>query len=296
MRPRGRSRRLLLFPLSIGVATASCDRTDLSGGRPPPGPDEPEAAECADPPSVTDLRGRLFINELMLENESTLTDETGAHPPWVELYNSTDDVIDASLVALSDDFLEATKWTLPCGPESVIPARGYLVIFVDRRFDELGGIHTNFRLPTTGRAQLLVNRGSDIVNVDASLLAPDRSAGRSPDGARTIDVLATPTPGAANSGPFLPPASMDADFVRGDADENGRVNVQDMSRIVQVLFEAAAAPPCRDRLDANDDGDLDLTDATFVGDALFRRGPPPPDPFPELGPDPTADDLECLDP
>jgi hypothetical protein len=50
---------------------------------------------------------------------------------------------------------------------------------------------------------------------------------------------------------------------------------------------------CLDAADANDSGVLDVTDPIVLLDFLFRQGAPPPDPYPEEGPDPTDDPLGC---
>jgi hypothetical protein len=45
--------------------------------------------------------------------------------------------------------------------------------------------------------------------------------------------------------------------------------------------------------DADDDGALGVTDAIRILGFLFRRGEPPPGPFPGCGVDPTPDALGC---
>ena len=83
-------------------------------------------------------------------------------------------------------------------------------------------------------------------------------------------------------------------FVRGDANEDGRVDLSDAVAILAYLFRGAASPPCVDRLDVNDSGKIDVADSVYLLGYLFTGGPPPPPPFPDAGPDPTPDDLECL--
>ena len=43
-----------------------------------------------------------------------------------------------------------------------------------------------------------------------------------------------------------------------------------------------------------DNGVIDLTDPVRMLEYLFLGGATPPAPFPDRGPDPTADDLDCL--
>jgi len=85
------------------------------------------------------------------------------------------------------------------------------------------------------------------------------------------------------------------DFVRGDANDDGHVNITDPIFTLRSLFSGGATPPCADASDADDDGGIDLDDATFTLSFLFRGGPGPPAPGLECGPDPTEDVLPCLD-
>lgn len=86
------------------------------------------------------------------------------------------------------------------------------------------------------------------------------------------------------------------EFVRGDANEDGSVNVADVSFIAGYLFvPASPVPGCLDAADTNDDGNVDISDATYLLFDLFVPGsPPPPAPHPNPGPDLTfLDGLGC---
>jgi hypothetical protein len=84
------------------------------------------------------------------------------------------------------------------------------------------------------------------------------------------------------------------DFVRGDANADGTVDLADAIAVLGRLFAGALPPPCGDAADANDDGTLDLSDAVTLLMALFGSGRPLPLPADACGPDPTADALPCL--
>ncbi len=81
------------------------------------------------------------------------------------------------------------------------------------------------------------------------------------------------------------------EFVRGDADGDGRGTLADAIYTLNYLFLARPAPPVADAADANDDGALNLTDAVYLLNHLFTGGRPPPPPYLEAGTDPTADTL-----
>ena len=96
-------------------------------------------------------------------------------------------------------------------------------------------------------------------------------------------------------GPVDPPPPAGPRFVRGDADDNGVVNLTDAIFNLNYLFIGGAAPTCMDSSDADNSGTLQLTDGIFLLNYLFIGGAPPPDPGRECGLDPEepADGLGC---
>ncbi len=82
-------------------------------------------------------------------------------------------------------------------------------------------------------------------------------------------------------------------FVRGDFDGDGRVGLNDAIATLDLLFRRGAQPTCQDAVDANDDGEIDISDAVRSLIYQFAGGPPLPAPFPDPGPDPTRDRLTC---
>jgi hypothetical protein len=87
------------------------------------------------------------------------------------------------------------------------------------------------------------------------------------------------------------------DFLRGDADGDGSVNISDAVFTLHYLFvDSARSPTCQDAADADDTGRLNLTDAVFLLRFFFLEGLRPPDPFGDCGTDPTADSLTCATP
>ena len=83
-------------------------------------------------------------------------------------------------------------------------------------------------------------------------------------------------------------------FLRGDANDDGKVDISDPIYLLGYLFQGGAEPPCDDAADANDDGGRDISDAVSVLNHLFLGGTiPPPLPGGPSGFDPTLDDLGC---
>jgi hypothetical protein len=81
-----------------------------------------------------------------------------------------------------------------------------------------------------------------------------------------------------------------ADFIRGDANQDGSTNIADTLATLGCLFLGERCAPCADAADANDDGAVNIADATFTLAFLFLGGKAPPAPGPRgCGADPTLD-------
>ncbi len=82
------------------------------------------------------------------------------------------------------------------------------------------------------------------------------------------------------------------DFLRGDSNNDGKVDLSDSILTLGCKFLGNACPPCRDASDSNDDGKDDISDPIYTLSFLFLGGPAPPDPGPRrCGPDLTEDNL-----
>jgi len=131
-----------------------------------------------------------------------------------------------------------------------------------------------------------VNDGTIVVRVE------DLGAGINPPENASIKGIAITRSGG-------PPTGV---FHRGDADENGALQLTDAIRILGVLFLGQGVIPCNDAADADDNGSIQLTDAIRILGVLFLgQGVIPPPATPNSGPcglDPTPDaggsDLGCI--
>ncbi|MCZ6794490.1 MAG: dockerin type I domain-containing protein, partial [Planctomycetota bacterium] len=72
-------------------------------------------------------------------------------------------------------------------------------------------------------------------------------------------------------------------FVRGDPNEDGRVDIADAVWIVSELFRGGPTTRCRLTADVDDDGRIDLTDPILLMGHQFLGGRAPPPPFPGCG-------------
>ncbi|MBI4585084.1 MAG: hypothetical protein HY717_13810 [Planctomycetes bacterium] len=90
----------------------------------------------------------------------------------------------------------------------------------------------------------------------------------------------------------VPPNGMN-DFVRGDFNSDGSVDLSDAVGLLLFLFTGGGPPACLDAADADDSGKVDISDAVFILAFRFLGGARIPSPYPMAGPDLSPDDLPC---
>ncbi len=82
-------------------------------------------------------------------------------------------------------------------------------------------------------------------------------------------------------------------FLRGDANRDCKLEIADAIFTLNYSFLGGAAPQCMDAADTDDDGAITIGDAVRTLSYLFLGLSAPAAPFPEIGPDTTADGLGC---
>jgi len=65
-------------------------------------------------------------------------------------------------------------------------------------------------------------------------------------------------------------------FMRGDANSDLRINIADVTYIIDYVFRDGPPPELPEAADANFDTFLNVTDALYLVNYIFRQGPPPP--------------------
>lgn len=122
----------------------------------------------------------VVINELMPVNSYTAMDEYLEFDDWVELYNNTSDKIDLSGYYLTDSKKNLSKWQIPSG--TFINGKSFLIIWTDG--DSLQtGLHTNFKLSSSGEKVLLVTPEKKILDeVEYGENNEEKSYSRVPNG------------------------------------------------------------------------------------------------------------------
>ena len=81
-------------------------------------------------------------------------------------------------------------------------------------------------------------------------------------------------------------------FIRGDVDGNGLLQIKDAFAIIRFL-RGAGFITCLDAADVDDSGRVSGRDSFFILRRKFSSTSPPPPPFPSCGEDPTPDLIGC---
>ncbi|MDE5805332.1 MAG: lamin tail domain-containing protein, partial [Paramuribaculum sp.] len=75
-------------------------------------------------------RRGLRINEVMVENTSSVVDDYGCRPAWIELYNSTYAPLEISSVFLTTDSTNKKMYPVPLGDVNTrLPKRPHIVFW-----------------------------------------------------------------------------------------------------------------------------------------------------------------------
>ncbi len=144
---------------------------------------------------VTLATGDLVINEFMADNETTITDPDGEYEDWVELYNNGTEAINLNGYYLSDKTTNPGKWSFP---DVTIEAGGYLIVWADEDEDQ-EGIHSNFKLSSSGEALVLSDINLNLIDlIEFGPQKADTTTGRYPNGTGDFAEM-LPTFGAENT-------------------------------------------------------------------------------------------------
>ena len=100
-------------------------------------------------------------------------------------------------------------------------------------------------------------------------------------------------------GQSIPPALVDgtvffgSPFLRGDANDDGLIDLGDPISLLEYLFGGGDAPSCASAADVNDDDMINMADPIFELGYLFADMPAPAAPFPACGVEVTPGTLTC---
>ena len=198
----------------------------------------------------------VCINEVSAAN-GIHVNEYWKRNDWVELYNTTDADIDVNGMYLTDNLSKPQKYQISGngGKSTIIPARGYLVIWCDK-LEPVSQLHASFKLAAEGGSVLLT--ASDESWSDEftySSMKEDQSAGRYPDGAANVIVMNLPTIAKPNVTSSYAVAISQGKSI-GDVNNDGKVNGTDIQSVINVITEEEY----EEDADVNKDGKVNGTD------------------------------------
>jgi hypothetical protein len=118
------------------------------------------------------------LSEFMASNESTLPDEDGDFPDWIEIANMGNATVDLAGYHLTDNPEELTRWTFP--PIS-LAAGSRLIVFASGkdRTNPSSELHTDFQLDAGGEYLALVAPDGITIATEFSPIYPPQTEDRS---------------------------------------------------------------------------------------------------------------------
>lgn len=91
-------------------------------------------------------RKGLYINEVMVQNDSSVVDDYGLHHGWIELYNSNHASMEISSIYLTNDKAKPTLYAVPLGDvKTEIPALQHVLFWADGEPNK-GTFHLSFKI------------------------------------------------------------------------------------------------------------------------------------------------------
>ncbi len=147
----------------------------------------------------------LVINEIMPINTATITDESGDHDGWLELYNDGQKTINLTGVTISTEQSGPASWEMPA---VLIRPGEHKLVWLDGQQTE-GALHSPLVMYSRGDVIKLLAPmaagGWEIDRRDYGDMQADVSVGRSLDGLDDWITQTEPTPGAPNNTVIIPP-------------------------------------------------------------------------------------------
>src|SRR5438552_18427150 len=100
-------------------------------------------------------RTEVVISEFMADNKTTLADEEGQFPDWIEIYNTGTNTVNLNGWSLTDDPARQARWFFPA---TNLTAKGFMVVFASGTNRVVLGqpLHADFSLKASGEYLALV--------------------------------------------------------------------------------------------------------------------------------------------
>lgn len=141
---------------------------------------------------------QVVLNEIMSSNSTTISDEDGDYPDWIEIFNVGNETVHLGGYGLSDDYENPFRWVFP---DTTIGAGEFMLIWASNKNRIFPGeeLHTNFAIAAEGEEVILTHPDSIRIDELPPIEIPtDISIGRQPDGTGEWIFFTEPTPGKSN--------------------------------------------------------------------------------------------------
>ena len=128
-------------------------------------------------------QAQVIISEFMADNKSTLADEDGQFPDWIEVYNASTNTVSLNGWSLTDDPTRQTTWSFP---GTNLTAKGFMVVYASGKNRAVAGapLHTDFSLKAGGEYLALLRPDGSVATEFAPVFPeqfPDISYGLAQD-------------------------------------------------------------------------------------------------------------------
>lgn len=288
----------------FSVSAVDTSGNESSGGNEAAAAPQAGPACSGPPPGEIDL----VISEVM-QNPQAVFDSAGE---YFEIYNRGTIAVDLDGWTIRDDDVDSQLIVAPTG--LIIAPGEFLVLGNNSNSAQNGGHPTDYEYSSyflansTDEVVIGYTQGATFVEVSRV----NYTSATYPFGAGVsmelidLSTLDINTPGAweaatdtfglgdfgtPGSGPV--PPGPGADFIRGEVNLDGVIDISDPITILEAMFGTGGALPCEDAADFDDDGSIGVADVIFGLGTIFLGNPLPPEPYPLAGPDPTSDGLGC---
>ncbi len=128
----------------------------------------------------------LKISEIMPSNRTSVTDETGGYPDWIEIWNSSDHEINLKGLGLSDDG-SSVQFLFPA--ITLVPD-GRIIVFCDNinQTDAKRSLHAKFKLSSLGETVFLYDSNAYLIDsCKYPIMASDESWALTDVGFRNVE-------------------------------------------------------------------------------------------------------------
>ena len=138
----------------------------------------------------------IIINEVCSDNSSSLATLDYEYYDWIELYNPTDNEVNLKNYGLSDNKNKSHKFSFP---NVKIPAKGYLIVYLDSNKKDDNNLIAGFGISSDGEdVYLSMPNGQLIDEVNVPKLTTDTTYGRYNNGTNTTFEVLNPSPNKPN--------------------------------------------------------------------------------------------------